>query len=1019
MIPVSLRLKNFMSYGSAPPVLDFEQFQVACLSGKNGQGKSALLDAITWSLWGEARKSSGSHKPDDELLRIGEREMQVEFVFDIEGERYRVIRFYARSASGKTNRSQLELHLLESANGDYRPLTGASMRETQELIDTTVGLDYDTFINSAFLLQGRSDEFTKKRPGERKEILTRILNLMRYDALYGLAADRERDAKKGAEQAELDIERLRKALEPESEWKAAYADVEERIEEENVRLNALRNEKKQLTERLADLEARAREAAGLQQTLDTLANQLAHFEKDAAALRERIEQAETLLAQRDTIKRDHERYLALHRERDELDTKNELFRGVEKQMERCEADLKQLKNDLESQLEKKLVELKGHRQTVADCEAQLVEAPSARRNLEKALAAKRRKEEMSIRLQDRRSLEEELRVVEHELLGKKEELNGKITALEQQIGQERQAQPSFEHLEARRLELQAASGRRERLQRELETTRVEGQAVADDLHGRSGNLTARKDAVRELEEQIVFLHDGSGSTCPTCGTELTQEHRDTVEARLQESIAALQREIDQEEHGLDKRKQEREELLARYRDEQARIASLDGVPEELAKVQEQIRVYQESRSVLEAKEEELKTWRRQRAEEDFGHPQRRRLTELQRRLDALPFDQEAYEQVRDEASQVGRYEDRLRLLEETAGRKEQIERTVEVMTREAEDLRRSLDDGSALKPLRQRMNQLKQQLDAVGFDPQRFREVKQALGELADAGARMTDLVNAQQNHKDWKQRLADTLQQAQERRQQMEQQKNKLVDLEAALSGKAELESGLQAKTAACRKAEATLQGFQRQLGQLSEKLEKLARDHEQLRERRQTHSEAEASRTLYKHLKTAFGKHGIPSLIIEQTLPEIEDRTNDLLERLTDGKMHVRLETLKDKKTGGTKETLEIKITDEQGVSRAYETFSGGEAFRVNFALRIALAQLLAERSGVRVRTLVVDEGFGTQDQQGVQNLVEAIQVIKDDFDKILVITHLPELKEIFPVRIEVEKDPVEGSRFEVLGV
>src|SRR5690606_39359135 len=121
----------------------------------------------------------------------------------------------------------------------------------------------------------------------------------------------------------------------------------------------------------------------------------------------------------------------------------------------------------------------------------------------------------------------------------------------------------------------------------------------------------------------------------------------------------------------------------------------------------------------------------------------------------------------------------------------------------------------------------------------------------------------------------------------------------------------------------------------------------------------------------------------------------------------------------TGGTKETLEIRITDEQGVSRPYETFSGGEAFRVNFALRLALAQLLAERSGVRVRTLVVDEGFGTQDDQGVQNLVEAINLVQDDFDKIIVITHLKELKEAFPVRIGVEKHPLAGSRFEMHGV
>ena len=97
----------------------------------------------------------------------------------------------------------------------------------------------------------------------------------------------------------------------------------------------------------------------------------------------------------------------------------------------------------------------------------------------------------------------------------------------------------------------------------------------------------------------------------------------------------------------------------------------------------------------------------------------------------------------------------------------------------------------------------------------------------------------------------------------------------------------------------------------------------------------------------------------------------------------------------------------------------YSGGEAFRVNFALRIALSQLLAERAGTQIRTLVIDEGFGTQDAEGLHALVSAIRTIQDDFDKILVVTHLEELKNAFPVRIEVRKDPVSGSTFDVVGI
>ena len=124
----------------------------------------------------------------------------------------------------------------------------------------------------------------------------------------------------------------------------------------------------------------------------------------------------------------------------------------------------------------------------------------------------------------------------------------------------------------------------------------------------------------------------------------------------------------------------------------------------------------------------------------------------------------------------------------------------------------------------------------------------------------------------------------------------------------------------------------------------------------------------------------------------------------------MSVRFETqrdYKDKNRDDKKETLDILISDSAG-TREYELFSGGEAFRINFAIRLALSHVLAQRAGARLQTLVIDEGFGSQDSEGRQRLVEAINLVKPDFAKVLVITHLEELKDAFPARIEVEKTP-----------
>ena len=99
MIPNKLRLHNFMCYREEQS-LDFSGIHLACLAGDNGHGKSALLDAITWAVWGQARA-----RRDDELIALGETEMWVEFEFGLGSQRYRIWR--QRSKKG---RGQSDLH---------------------------------------------------------------------------------------------------------------------------------------------------------------------------------------------------------------------------------------------------------------------------------------------------------------------------------------------------------------------------------------------------------------------------------------------------------------------------------------------------------------------------------------------------------------------------------------------------------------------------------------------------------------------------------------------------------------------------------------------------------------------------------------------------------------------------------------------------------------------------------------------------------------------------------------------
>ena len=99
-----------------------------------------------------------------------------------------------------TSSSKCWAALERTWTGEARPIPGNNIRETQSRIEQTIGMDYDSFINSAFLLQGRADEFTNKTPADRKAVLAKILGLEDYDRLQELAKrglGREQDRRGG------------------------------------------------------------------------------------------------------------------------------------------------------------------------------------------------------------------------------------------------------------------------------------------------------------------------------------------------------------------------------------------------------------------------------------------------------------------------------------------------------------------------------------------------------------------------------------------------------------------------------------------------------------------------------------------------------------------------------------------------------------------------------------------------------------------------------------------------------
>ncbi len=1018
MIPVRLKLTNFLSYGEGAPALDFEQFHVACLSGKNGQGKSALLDAITWVLWGEARKSQGAIKPDEDLIRVGCTDMRVELVFDLEGERYRVIRGYHRSKSGKTNKSELEVQLFDATADTYRPITQGHLRDTQHVLLNILGLDYETFVNSAFLLQGRSDRFTRKNASERKAILAGILNLGKYDALNTLARDFERKTAQEIAQVERDVERLEGRLAEETKLQTAYETLESDLEEASEAMENLAVREKDLQEQITALRVEAERETDIKRKVEETDQRLKDTRKEALGYREKLEAAAELLARQAEIKADHARRETLQAERDNLDTQQDLHRGIERQIEAAEREF----NDWKNQIERKLTELEAQqrieKQRQEEYALKLEQVPKVKAALKTAREAHKELEELEKKVKRFENLSARKTELEKRIAEARAGLKARHEALQKSMAQKQATLTTMTDLQAKAKALEADYREFENAQAAFESTKQEGMKLSAEHKALQARIERLKDEQKEAEEKKQRIAGAEWKDCPTCGTPLTDSHRKKVLETYTEQHASIHDQVILLRHKAMQQSEQLESLRQKAREQKQAVDQLAEIPGALTRIQADMDRFQKDAQRLEQDQGEIEKLGQQLEKEAYARSEQEALRVMKETLTRLSLDQDQLRTLRQEAAQLERWQEADRELNTIRESLKSLEPTLKKRVHDLDLARKEIDEGNP--KLSERIRTQKVQLSQIGYDGEAHQKIKTELAGLAGIGEQLANLLHAEQRKSEWEAAEEKTQERARQYEAELAQLRTTLGGIRDRLMIQGQVQKELDQLLAEKQTIEARIQALQVQKGQLQAKLEQREADRATLKKHQKENKDLIRQRRLYKHLRGAFGKHGIPSLIIEQTLPEIEQRANDLLSQLSDGLTQIRLETLKDKKSGrGTKETLEIRITDEQGVSRPYETFSGGEAFRVNFALRIALSQLLAERSGVRIRTLVIDEGFGTQDEQGVQNLVDAIQKVQDDFDKILVITHLKELKEVFPVRIEVVKHPVEGSRYDLVGI
>ena len=189
---LSVTMRDFGSYGEA--TLDLSDKESVILTGRNGAGKSTVIGAVTWALWGQFEGDL------DEVVRLGHEKAEVEVRLRARGDEYRVTR--TRSVAGR-GKSTLSVFVLR--DGAWTCLDGANMDDTQAIIEAALGLSYKMAASTCLSLQGDAGRFSRAKPAERRAILARLLGLERYEGYREKARRKARDVSLLADKAQETI----------------------------------------------------------------------------------------------------------------------------------------------------------------------------------------------------------------------------------------------------------------------------------------------------------------------------------------------------------------------------------------------------------------------------------------------------------------------------------------------------------------------------------------------------------------------------------------------------------------------------------------------------------------------------------------------------------------------------------------------------------------------------------------------------------------------------------------------
>ena len=1005
MIPLKLTFQGLYSY-QEKQVIDFEQLTSAGIFGifgNTGSGKSAILEAISYALYGEIERLHQRAKRAYNMLNLRSDKCELDFEFlNFKNEKYRVTRSFRRNSRNYNEVTSGDTIFYKYESQGWVPI--------QSSAEEILNISYSNFKRTIIIPQGQFKEFLELGATDRTRMLEEIFQLSRFD-LYGKATQLGNETTEQLNRVEGELKAYEKVS------KEGIAEQKEEYEKENIAYET----RKQGFEKV---ETQYQQLKRVKESFDLLAKEKSQF-KQMETLKQGMEELEKRVNEFEKIS---STFNPLLKERVDLKTN---ISKRNKELDEEKASHEAIEKKLNKQ-EELLVKIQPYFEKLNEYRKEETEykyVMNAKQASATALKIKKEIEVQSEALKKRKmeidSLAQLIKSKEEQVIGKKKGVidSSILMNVSNWFLKNRSLKEDLGKIEDR---LNDETERIDQLLDELKGIGVTVENYEDFFSEKLEQLKIQQEKAQKRKDDLTLqqkladyshaLHNGE--PCPLCGSE---EHPNVVQVEdVSQNIATVEREI--------KLLQNREAELQKQRNNAGKLAATISTNQqqkatdekELAELKAQLHKHAEYFVWTDFDKDNFEEFETKRQESESISKQiatleqevvesRKKLENLQKRVESEEqglntfrikqseaetaveinkqnltvlnfddFDDFSPEQIEEKAKSLKQKNDRIEqehkeITESISTLKPKLsakEASIEAITKQIEE------EGEKLEEVEQSINR---ECEKLGISQERVLE----------AVAQSIDIPAERKKIQDFKFDYM-TL-------------KNKIEGLEKEL---AEVEFSQENYA----KVEKEYQVGKEVLDQLNEKLiglrNEIARWESELLKKEELlkiHTELSNRSEIIKVLKQLFTAKGFVNYISGIYLRQLCDQANVRFHRITRNNLSLQVN-----------EVNNFEIIDylNGGNSRSVKTLSGGQTFQASLSLALALADSVQAKSKTTNNFFFIDEGFGTQDPDSVNLIFETLRNLNRENKIVGIISHVDELKERIPSSLVVTKDDEKGS-------